>query len=109
MTDDMLYTRIGAAERARSRSMMHSSVYGTAAKNWTSGSVISTGRRPALPLGLSILEEPEMRLMSKPIKTDPKLLRLLEESAKRVAAMSPDELEAMMKAQAKSWARQDLD
>lgn len=50
-----------------------------------------------------------MRLMSKPIKTDPKLLRLLEESAKRVAAMSPDELEAMMKAQAKSWARQDLD
>ncbi len=47
--------------------------------------------------------------LSKPIKTDPKLVRLLEENAKQVAKMSPDELEAMLKAQAKSWARQDLD
>ena len=50
-----------------------------------------------------------MRLMSKPIKTDPRLLKRLRESAEQVKKMTPDELEAMMKAQAKSWARQDMD
>lgn len=50
-----------------------------------------------------------MRLMSKPIKTDPKLLRALKANVEAVKRMSPDEYEAMCRAQAKSWCRQDLD
>ena len=42
-------------------------------------------------------------------KSATKLLDDLEESAKRVKAMSEEEREAMYKEQAKSWARQDMD
>ena len=34
-------------------------------------------------------------MLSKPIATDPELLRLLEESRRKVEAMTPDELAAM--------------
>jgi hypothetical protein len=47
--------------------------------------------------------------LMKPIKTNPELLRALKRNAEAVKRMTPDELEAMHKAQAKSWARQDLD
>lgn len=50
-----------------------------------------------------------MRLMFKPIKTDPRLLRSLKANVESVKRMSENELEAMLKAQAKSWCRQDLD
>jgi len=45
----------------------------------------------------------------RPLKTNPELLRRLRKSAEEVKAMSPEEYEAMCKAQAKSWSRQDID
>ena len=50
-----------------------------------------------------------MKLMSKSIKTDPKLLALLRASAEAVKRMPPEERKAMHEAQSASWARQDLD
>lgn len=45
----------------------------------------------------------------KKLKTDPKLLRLLEEAKTAYEKMSPEEKEKMHKAQAESWSRQDMD
>lgn len=45
----------------------------------------------------------------KPIKDNSELTRLLKESAKKVKKMTPEELEAMYKAQRESWGRQDMD
>ena len=42
-------------------------------------------------------------------KTDPRLLELIRQSVERVKNMTPEELEAMLKAQRESWARQDMD
>ena len=50
-----------------------------------------------------------MALRMKPLPPNPELDRLLKESVAAVKAMSPDELEAMFKAQRESWARQDMD
>jgi hypothetical protein len=47
--------------------------------------------------------------MKSQIKTDPKLLELIRVSVERVKSMTPEELEAMLKAQAASWVRQDMD
>jgi hypothetical protein len=45
----------------------------------------------------------------RPSKTDPELLRRLRESVEQVKAMTPRQLAAMIRAQRKSWARQDMD
>lgn len=42
-------------------------------------------------------------------KINPELDQLLKESVERVKKMTPEELEAMHKAQRESWARQDMD
>jgi hypothetical protein len=47
-------------------------------------------------------------MMSKPIPMDPDLQRLLEESKRRVEAMTPDELEAMLKAQRESFVHGEM-
>lgn len=44
----------------------------------------------------------------KPIPTDPELARLLAESKARVEAMTPEELETMLKAQRESWVRGEM-
>jgi hypothetical protein len=41
-------------------------------------------------------------------KTDPALLRLLQESKAKVEAMSPEELEEMLDKQRKSWVRGEI-
>jgi len=47
-------------------------------------------------------------MLSKPIVTDPELLHLLEESKARVAAMTPEEREAMLKVQRESFVRGEM-
>lgn len=47
-------------------------------------------------------------MLSKPITTDPELLRLLEESKCRVEAMTPDELAAMHVEQRESFVRGEM-
>ncbi len=44
-------------------------------------------------------------MRSKPIATDPELLRLLEESKRRVAAMTPEAREAMYAQQRAGYAK----
>lgn len=41
-------------------------------------------------------------------KTDPELLRLLEEAVAKVKAMSPEERDAMIAAQRESWVRAEM-
>lgn len=41
----------------------------------------------------------------KPTASDPELLALIEESKRRVAAMTPDEVEAMLRVQRAGYAR----
>lgn len=50
-----------------------------------------------------------MPLRMKPLRTDPELLRLLAESKDAWAKMTPEQQEAMLRAQRESWARQDMD
>jgi hypothetical protein len=47
--------------------------------------------------------------MMKPLKIDPELLRRLQQSVEEVKAMTPKQRKAMIRAQRKSWARQDMD
>jgi hypothetical protein len=47
-------------------------------------------------------------MRSRPIATDPKLLALTEESKRRVAAMTPDELAAMHVEQRESFVRAEM-
>ncbi len=42
------------------------------------------------------------------MKTDPKLVKLLEESAAKVAAMSPKDREAMFKQQRDGWVKAEM-
>ena len=42
-------------------------------------------------------------------KPNPELDRLLKDSVEKVKQMTPEELEAMHKAQRESWSRQDMD
>lgn len=44
-------------------------------------------------------------MMSKPVTADPELLRLIEENKRRVDAMTPDEVEAMLREQRDGYAR----
>jgi hypothetical protein len=44
-----------------------------------------------------------------PLKSDPELLRRLRESVEQVKAMTPKQRAAMIRAQRKSWVRQDMD
>ena len=46
--------------------------------------------------------------MISPVKTDPALLELIEESRRKVEAMTDEEREAMFKAQRESWARANM-
>jgi hypothetical protein len=76
---------------------------GATRKDHGSGIVVSSG-------GVSSKnEEPIMAQMMKPLKSDPELLRRLRESVAQVKAMTPRQLAAMIRAQRKSWARQDMD
>ena len=43
------------------------------------------------------------------LKDSPELKRLMEAAVGHVEAMSPEEKEAMFKAQRESWAKQDMD
>lgn len=45
----------------------------------------------------------------RPLKTDPELLKRLRESVEQVKTMTPRQRAAMIRAQRKSWARQDMD
>lgn len=48
-------------------------------------------------------------MLSKLVKTDPKVLRALKRSVAQVKAMTPEQVETMMKAQRASWMRQEMD
>lgn len=43
------------------------------------------------------------------VQANPELERLLRESVEAVCRMTPEQREAMLKAQRESWARQDMD
>ena len=50
-----------------------------------------------------------MVMRMKPLPSNPEPDRLLKEGVAAVKAMTPKQLEAMMKKQRESWARQDMD
>lgn len=49
------------------------------------------------------------RRTKKPLRDDPNLTQRIKEAIDRVKNMTPEEFKAMIDAQQKSWAKQDMD
>jgi hypothetical protein len=50
-----------------------------------------------------------MKRLSKKLNDNPELTKLIKDSVDRFKAMTPEQQEAEMRKQRKSWARQDMD